>query len=78
MKLSNIRSYVLEEEFKVILSKNKLDIINYIELLDFNDFEIKVEYKDGILLVNGDKLRIKKILNDELLIEGNIKNIELR
>ena len=78
LKLNNIRSYILEEEFKVILNKNKLNIINYIELIDFNDFEIKIKYKDGILLVSGNNLRIKKILNDELLIEGNILNIELR
>ena len=78
MKLNNIRSYILEEDFKVILNKNKLNIINYIELIDFNDFEIKIKYKDGILLVSGNNLRIKKILNDELLIEGNILNIELR
>ena len=78
MKLNNIRSYILEEEFKVILNNNKLNIINYIELLDFNDFEIKIKYKNGILLVSGNNLRIKKILNDELLIEGNINNIELR
>ena len=78
MKLNNIRSYVLEEEFKVILKRNKINIINYIEVLDFNDFEVKIKYIDGILLVKGNDLKIKKILNDELLIEGNIKDIELR
>ena len=77
MKLNNIRSYILEEEFKIIIKKDKLNIVNYIELLDFNDFEIKIKYLDGILLVSGSNLRLKKILNDELLIEGNIKKIEL-
>lgn len=77
LKLNNIRNYILEEEFKIILKKNKLNIVNYIEILDFNDFEIKIKYSDGILLVSGSELRLKKILNDELLIEGNIKKIEL-
>ena len=78
LKLKNIRSYILEEEFKVIIKQNKLNIINYIELIDFNDYEIKIKYIDGILLVNGSNLILKKILNEELLIEGNISKIEFR
>lgn len=78
LKLKNIRSYILEEEFKVILKQNKLNIINYIELIDFNDYEIKIKYIDGILLINGNNLILKKILNEELLIEGNISKIEFR
>ncbi len=74
----SIRSYLLEEEFKIILKKDSLNIINYLELIDFNDFEIKIKYINGILLISGNKLRLKKILNDELLIEGNINKIELR
>ena len=77
LKLNNIRSYILEEEFKIILKKDKLNIINYIELIDFNDYEVKIKYINGILLVSGEQIKLKKILNDELLIEGNIKKIEL-
>ena len=78
MKLKKIRSYILEEEFKVIIRQNKLNIVNYIELIDFNDYEVKIKYIDGILLVKGNNLILKKILNDELLIEGNISTIEFR
>ena len=77
LKLNNIRSYILEEEFKLILKKNKLNIINYIEIIDFSDSVVKVKYVDGILIVNGNNLRVKKILNDEILIEGNISILEL-
>ena len=78
LKLNNIRNYILEEEFRIIIKQNKINIINYIELIDFNDFEIKIKYIKGDLLINGDNLRLKKILNDELLIEGNISKIEFR
>jgi len=78
LKLKKIRSYILEEEFKVIIRQNKLNIVNYIELIDFNDYEVKIKYIDGILLVKGNNLILKKILNDELLIEGNISTIEFR
>ena len=78
LKLKKIRSYILEEEFKVIIRQNKLNIVNYIELIDFNDYVVKIKYIDGILLVKGNNLILKKILNDELLIEGNISTIEFR
>ena len=78
LKIKNIRYYILEEEFKIIIKQNKLNIVNYIELIDFNEYEIKVKYVNGILLVNGNNLILKKILNDELLIEGYISKIEFR
>ncbi len=77
LKLKNIRSYILEEEFKLILKRNKLNIVNYIEIIDFNDYEVKIKYIDGLLMVKGNNLRVKKILNNELLIEGNISLLEL-
>jgi len=76
--VNNIRSYLLDEDFKIVILNNKLNIVNYIELIDFNDYEVKIKYIKGLLIVKGKNLVVKKILNDELLIEGSISNIELR
>ncbi len=76
--INNIRSHILDEEFKITLLNNKVNIVNYIELIDFNDFEVKIKYIKGKLIIKGNNLVVKKILNDELLIEGSINNIELR
>jgi len=76
--VNNIRSYLLDEDFKIFILNNKLNIVNYIELIDFNDYEVKIKYIKGLLIVKGKNLVVKKILNDELLIEGSISNIELR
>ena len=71
-------SVILDENFKIVISKNKINVLNYIELDDFSNLEIKIKYIDGLVLITGKDLIIKKILNDELQIEGNIIKLELR
>ena len=78
MKIKDIRNQLLDLDFKMVLKHNEINIINYIELLDFNENIMKIKYSDGILKVEGKNLKLKKILNDELLIFGEIYKVELR
>ena len=78
MKIKDIRNQLLDLDFKIVLKHNEINIINYIELLDFNENIMKIKYSDGILKVEGKNLKLKKILNDELLIFGEIYKVELR
>lgn len=75
--LDRIDDYLIDKEYKVIYKKNYLNIINYIEVIDFNDKEIKVKYQDGITKIYGSNLVISKMLDLELLIVGNIVRIEI-
>lgn len=78
MKIKDIRNQLLDLDFKIVLKKNEINIINYIELVDFNETRVEVKYTDGILKVEGKNLKLKKILNEELLIYGEIYKVELR
>ena len=69
--------YLTDKEYKVIYKNNYLNIINYIEILDFNEYEISIKYDRGITRIIGSNLVISKMLDDELLIVGNIEKIEL-
>ncbi|MBP3766279.1 MAG: YabP/YqfC family sporulation protein [Bacilli bacterium] len=64
--------------FLIKFINNKLDIINYKELLDVSINKISVKYDNGILDVIGSDLVIKKLVSDEVLIIGNIKSLEFR
>lgn len=75
--LDRIDDYLIDKEYKVIYKKNYLNIINYIEVIDFNDKEIKVKYQDGITKIYGSNLVISKMLDLELVIVGNIVRIEI-
>lgn len=69
--------YLTDKEYKIIYKNNYLNIINYIEILDFNEYEISIKYDRGITRIIGSNLVISKMLDDELLIVGNIEKIEL-
>lgn len=69
--------YLTDREYKIIYKNNYLNIINYIEILDFNEYEISIKYDRGITRIIGSNLVISKMLDDELLIVGNIEKIEL-
>jgi len=79
MKLiESFRSYLLEEEFKINIFDNKINIVNYTDITGFCSNEVIVKHKSGEVIIKGNDLIITKLLIDELLIVGNIKNIELR
>ena len=73
-----VRDYLLDDEFKMILLNNKINISNYkkIEYLD-ND-KVIVKYEDGKIVIKGENITVRKLLNNEILISGNIKEIEMK
>lgn len=74
----SIRSYFLEEQFQLIYLQNQIDIINYQEIDSFDEEKIRIRYKEGVLVVVGHNLSISKLLDDEILIRGDIEKIEFR
>ena len=76
VKLFNyLNRYITDDEFRVVLMDNCINIINYIEVLDFSAKEISVKYDKGIMIIKGSELVVSKMLDDELLIKGIIKSI---
>ena len=75
MNFNKIRSYILESEFRLILLNDKINIVNYDEIDNFNENKIIIKYNNKILTINGNNLVITKLMSNELLIEGKIKSI---
>lgn len=75
--LRNVKNYIIDKEFRFIVYKNKVNIINYNNILSIERERISVSFSDGILVIKGKNLALKKMLDDEVLIYGNIKLIEL-
>ena len=76
--LKDLRTYILENEFKINILIGKIDIVNYIEIDHFDDTKIMVRYEKGLVVIKGENLTISKLLNDELLILGKIKSLEFK
>lgn len=78
MRLFNkLNNYINDSEYRVIIGNNYVNIVNYIKILDFTSSVIRVENKYGKTIVNGSNLVISKMLDDEILIVGNINNISV-
>ncbi len=78
MRLFNkLNNYINDSEYRVIIGNNYVNIVNYIKILDFTSSIIRVENKYGKTIVNGSNLVISKMLDDEILIVGNIKCINV-
>ncbi len=74
----DFRSYLFETDFNMKYINNKLDIVNYVDLDTVTNNRIVIKYKEGILDISGDDLKITKLTHDEVLIKGNFKKIEFR
>lgn len=77
MIIKRVRNYINDPEYKISILKNKIDIENYIKLGIIGDKEIEVigSYKT---IIKGNNLTITRLLDSEILIQGDINSIELR
>lgn len=73
-----IKDYILDNEFRLILFNDRLNIINYKELLEINNKEIVISNSNGRIYVYGNNLVLNKLLDKEILISGNILKIEVK
>lgn len=76
--IDKLDRYLNENEYKLILDNNRLNIVNYEEIIDFSLSNIKVKLKDKIVSIEGRNLVINKMVDNEILITGNITNISIK
>ena len=76
--IDKLNRYINEYEYKIIITDSYINIINYIEILDFNSTRISIRNSSGITLIEGKDLVISKMLEDEILITGKFNSINLK
>ena len=69
--------YFVDREYRITIDKNKVHIMNYLEIVDFSDTCIVVRSEGGRSILTGSQLVISKMQDDEILIEGKICSIEV-
>ena len=78
MKLINrLDRYITDKSYKIIIKDNNINIINYKEIKDFSNTTIKIDTNKGITTITGENLVVSKMQDNEVLITGKIKTIEL-
>lgn len=76
--VTGIRSYILDNDTKITIINNKIDIINYVDIGHFDSDKIVIKLKDKNITIEGKDLTVSKLLASEILITGNFNSIEFR
>lgn len=74
---NELMNFINNKDFKIILYKNMLNIINYEKIISIEEEYISIKKDNTIIRLKGEKLFLKKILDNELLITGKIKSVEV-
>lgn len=76
--MKKILDYIKDTKFKIIIYDNKIDICNYKEIIIFESNRIVINCNTFNISIKGNNLIINKVYDNEVLITGNILNIEFR
>ena len=78
--MKNIRkivNYIKYSNFKINYVNNSVNVVNYDNILEVRDSVITLKKEDKIIYIKGEDLRLNKLLENEVLVTGLIKSIEL-
>ena len=78
--MENIRkivNYIKDSSFKIIYINNSINIINYDSVLEVKENIVSLKKEDKIIHIKGEDLRLNKLMDDEILVTGMIKTIEM-
>ena len=75
--MNNLREYINSKKLKMIYQNNKLNIVNYDEIVILTDSKIILLKDNKSIVITGSCLTLLKMLDFEILIGGKIKTIEI-
>jgi sporulation protein YqfC len=75
--ISKLDRFLEDKNYQIIIKNNKVNIINFSEVIDFSINKISIRCDNQIINVEGKNLIISKMFDDEVLITGTIYNIRI-
>ena len=73
----DIRKFINDTSFQILYRNNSINIINYTDINYMEESKISISvYNNKKILIKGNNLTVKKLLESEILIVGNITSIE--
>lgn len=72
----NIIDFLYDKENSIIIYENNFHVFNYEKLEKISEQELIIIFKNKKLHLSGSNLILKRMTNNELLINGNFKKVE--
>ena len=76
--VDNIKTFLYDREYFISLFDNNVHVFNYLEVRNFTENEIVLNMENFRLAIKGKRLKITKMENREIIINGDIENIGIR
>ena len=76
--LNKVMNYIKDDCFNITLTNDMINVNNYLDINYMEDDKISLRYKKGTLLIIGKNLVVKKLLDNEILIVGDILEIDFK
>jgi sporulation protein YqfC len=68
----DLREYIMENEFKITILKDKINIINYDRIINLTDNEVSLKIENTKIKIYGNNLMLNKLLDREVLLTGKV------
>ena len=75
--LDRLNNYIDDKKFKLIYEDNLIDIINYTRLITIENNYVSLYIKNKKIIIKGKELILKKLLDNELLLNGEVTSLEV-
>ena len=76
--INKIRNYIKDKEFRLTLFKDKLYVVNYNKIISLENTNIAFKIDKDKIIIKGNDLVLKKLLDKEILVKGKISSIEVK
>lgn len=76
--IKNLRSYLLEDEFQMKILEGRVNVVNYDSIGQIDSNKVVLKHAKETIVITGNHLVVSKLMTDEILVTGDVKNIELR
>ncbi len=74
--MHGIVDYIKDNQFRILIFDNKIDIVNYDKLLAMTSDRVSVLNQNKRIVIRGNDLTVRKLLNREILVVGTIACLE--
>ena len=75
--MGRVRDFINPSNFEMNYVNNKLNVVNYDEIVLLTEEKIILLKDKKTISIKGKNLSLLKLLDQEILVNGNIKTIEL-
>ncbi len=66
----------MENEFKITILKDKINIVNYDKIINLTDNEVSLKIENTRIKIYGNNLMLNKLLDREILLTGKASKVE--